>query len=231
MKYTVVFMDADDTIFDFHAAEYQALKSACELCKVDFDDETAHKYSIINDELWKSLERGEITRKQLHRMRFERLCGYIGLAADENIVMRLSTAYIDALGQQTIQLDDSFSVLKQLSKLCKIYIVTNGISQVQRSRFEKSGLKNFVDGIFISDEMGVSKPSKLFFERVLEETGTKDKSSVLVVGDSLTSDMQGGRNAEIDTCLFDPKNKIDMPNPLCDYKITRIKDLLELVDS
>lgn len=231
MKYTVVFMDADDTIFDFHVAEYQALKLACEGCKVDFNDEIAHKYSIINDELWKSLERGELTRKQLHRFRFERLCDYIGFSADENTVTQFSMAYVDALGQQIVQLDDSFSVLKQLIKLCRVYIVTNGLSQVQRSRFEKSGLKSCVNGIFISDEMGVSKPSKEFFDKVLEEAKIKERRSVLIVGDSLTSDMQGGRNAGIDTCLFDPKNRVNMPNPLCDYKITKLKDLLKLVDS
>ncbi len=228
-KYGTVLMDADDTIFDFHKSEYCALKQACEKCGVRFSDEIAKVYSSINDNLWKCLEQGEITRKELYYLRFERLCAAVGFSTENENVLKLNEGYVKALSQQIFPLDNAFEVLDTLSKHCAVYIITNGMARVQRPRFEKSGLNHYVNGIFISEEMNVSKPSKLFFEKVLQDIHVKNRKDVLVVGDSLTSDMQGGRNSGLDTCLFDPKNNIAMPNPLCDYKIRRLDEILNFV--
>lgn len=228
-KYRIVLMDADDTIFDFHRSEYCALKLACENCGTDFDDEIAMIYSRINDSLWKSLERGEITRKELHCLRFEKLCAAVGFSTEKKSVTALNEAYVQALSQQIFPLGNAFETLSVLSERCAVYIVTNGMARVQRPRFEKSGLNRCVNGIFISEEMNVSKPSAAFFEQVLQKIHAADKKDILVVGDSLTSDMQGGRNSGLDTCLFDFRNQIEMPHPLCDYKITRLDALLNYV--
>lgn len=228
-KYGIILIDADDTIFDFHKSEYCALKLACENCKANFSDETAEVYSQINDSLWKSLERGEITRKELHYLRFEKFCAAVGFSTEKENVLKLNENYVLALSQQIFPLGNAFEALDVLAKRCAIYIITNGMARVQRPRFEKSGLNRYVNGIFISEEMNVSKPSAVFFKQVLREIHVTDKGNVLVVGDSLTSDMQGGRNSGLDTCLFDFKNRIEMPHPLCDYKITRLDELLRFV--
>ena len=81
--------------------------------------------------------------------------------------------------------------------------------------------------MYISDALGVQKPDKAFFDIVLDDISEKDTSRILVVGDSLTSDMQGGRNAGLDTCLYDPRGRVTLPHELCDYRIERLIELAE----
>ena len=146
-------------------------------------------------------------------------------AGKSTLMKILYGAYSPDGGQ--ILIDGTEDALKALTDHYDIYVITNGLKAVQRGRFARTDITAYIKKIFISDEMNVQKPMKEFFDIVLSEIDERDKSKILVVGDSLTSDMQGGRNAGLDTCLFDPKDKVEMPDPLCDHKIHK---LIELID-
>ncbi len=226
MKYTTLLMDADDTIFDFPKCEYNALKHTLEAYGLDFDDRIYRAFSSINNALWKKFEIKKITRAQLRVERFReliKLC-FVDIYAEEN-TEKLADKYIEMLAEQAILIDGAAESLEKLSEMYSIHIITNGLKPVQRRRFSVSGIEKYISGLYISDEMGTQKPSKEFFDMVLADITEKDKKKILVVGDSLTSDMQGGRNSGLDTCIYDPKDKIVIPHPLCDYKIHSLDEL------
>ncbi len=222
--YTTLLMDIDDTIFDFPKCEYQALREALTAHGLAFTDEICETFSAVNAALWKKFEMNQITRSELRVRRFQQLIEQCFEGYDNAV--SLANQYVACLGEQVIYIDGAEEAVRRLHGVYAVYVITNGLKTVQRRRLEKSGLKDLTDGVFISDEMGVQKPMKAFFDRVLSEIAEKDPSRILVVGDSLTSDMQGGRNAGLDTCLYDPKHKVSLPHPLCDFRIERLAELL-----
>ena len=226
MKYTTLLIDADDTIFDFPKCEYNALKNTLESYGLVFSDKIHENFSEINTALWKKFEMNKITRSDLRVRRFSELVEKC-FEGFENAEL-LADKYVDMLSHEAIFIDGAEQALETLSRKYEIYIITNGLKKVQYSRFDISDIYRFIKGHFISDELGVQKPQKEFFDIVLERINEKDKSRILVVGDSLTSDMKGGRNAGLDTCLYDPHDKISMPNELCDYKIKALEDIMQL---
>ncbi len=228
MKYTTLLMDADDTVFDFPKCEYQALRSAMNGRGYPFDDEICSTFSRINAALWKKFEMNEITRAELRIRRFREMIGTCFSYIDDlqTVSRELADDYVRFLAQNAVYIKGAEEALEELVMHYDIYIITNGLKTVQRERLEISGLNRFVKKAYISDEMGVQKPDRKFFDMVLSDINEKDRTKVLVVGDSLTSDMQGGRNSGLDTCLYDPKGKVTMPHELCDYRITDLKELL-----
>ena len=224
MKYTTLLIDADDTIFDFPACEFRALEQTLRAFGMPFSQEVYDSFTAINSALWKKFEMNKITRSDLRVRRFTELVE--ACFSGDRRASKLADRYVQELGQQAIYIDGAKEAIEMLSRVYEIYIITNGLNTVQLSRLSLSGLGNLVRAAFISDAMGVQKPMKAYFDRVLSQVQEKDKSRILVVGDSLTSDMQGGRNAGLDTCLYDPKGKVTLPHPLCDYRIEDLKELL-----
>ncbi len=226
MNYTSVLMDADDTIFDFPKCEYTALKNTLNIHQLVFNDEVYHTFSKINSDLWKQLELKKITRYDLRIQRFQEL---IRKCFDgfENCDM-LADEYVNQLSRQAILIDGAASALEKISSCADLYIITNGLKVVQRGRLKRTDITRFIKKVYISDEIGINKPDKAFFDFVLSDIPEKDLSNIIVVGDSLSSDMQGGRNAGLTTCLYDPKDRVVMPHPLCDFKIKNLEELLSL---
>ncbi len=230
MKYTTLLMDADDTIFDFPKCEHEALKNALTDYGYEFTEEVNECFSRINAALWKKFEIGQITRAELRVRRFREMLEqcFSELGKGEEECEALAGQYVKRLGEQAVLIDGAREALEKLSKRFEIYIITNGLKPVQESRFAIAELWRYVRKEYISDAMGVQKPSAEYFRMVLDDIPEKDTKRILVVGDSLTSDMKGGRNAGLDTCIYDPKGKISLPHELCDYRIGNLVELLEL---
>ncbi len=226
--FTTILMDADDTIFDFPKCEYGALKNTLKHFGLDFNDDIYNKFSEINKALWKKFEMNQITRSQLRVRRFGELLESCFDKLNLNKAEILADQYVEELSKQEILIDGAYAAVEKISENCDIYIITNGLSSVQRGRFQRSPITKLIKKLYISDEMGVQKPHKEFFELVLNDISEKDTSKILVVGDSLTSDMQGGKNAGLLTCLYDPKHQVQMPHPLCDYQVSKLDEILDL---
>lgn len=230
-KYDYLLFDADNTLFDFTQAEYNALKKTAEYGSLDFSAELYSCYTTINDLQWKRFERKEITLDFLKTERFRLLLleyGYPDNRETADYASELHDKYMTDLMTQACLIDGAEELCHRLHGEYKLYLITNGISVIQRSRLSKSAISDCFDGLFISEEMGVSKPSGEYFDAVLEEIGDHDKTKYLVIGDSLTSDCDGAISYGLDICRYNPDSKPDDGRKLT-YNIKRLTDLYEII--
>lgn len=226
-KYPIVLVDADETVFDFKKAERCALKYALNTFGKDCSRENISLYSDINLKCWKMLEAGAITREQLQILRFKEWFEPMNIDLDP---AKFNEVYVSSLAKFGFLLDGAEEFLKKLSSVCDVYIVTNGLLVAQLGRFAHSPVKPYIKKIYISEALGYSKPQKEYFDYCFNDIGEKDKSKYIILGDSLTSDMQGGRNAGIATCHFLGKAKLT-GSDLCDYEISDYDSFFEILKS
>ena len=207
-KYDTVLFDADGTLLDFLRSEREAICGAVRRLGLELTDEQVLTYSQINDSLWKRLERGEIEKPRLFVHRFELFCQHYGFPIDPE---ELSSIYFEELAQKGYFLPGAEELCERLLGHVRMVIVTNGDQRVQKSRYAKCELSRFMEGHFISDEIGYEKPDVRFFEAVARALPNFSRERTLIVGDSLTSDMKGGIAFGIDTCWYNPHKK-DLPD-------------------
>lgn len=209
-KYTTILFDADETLLDFPAAEKASLMRVCEKFSICYSEDVRSTFSSINLALWKKLEKGLITRDLIKIRRFEQFAEVLGIAADPK---EMAVYYVESLTSFAFLLPGAEELCKTLSEKYDLYIVTNGITSVQKGRLAKSGLLPFFKGVFISEETGSQKPHKEFFDYVLANINEPDKNKVIIIGDSMSSDILGGINAGIDTCYFNPWGREETYTP------------------
>lgn len=223
MKYDIIMFDADDTLFDFSISQDNALHHTFSQFDLPtgFVDYEAD-YREISSVLWRELEQGLITTTELGVERFRRLFFKHNLAIDAH---KFSTAYLNNLGKESHLIEGAEELFTQLPA-CRLVIITNGFTAVQRSRIANSPIRNMFEHIITSEEAGYQKPDVAIFDYVFAKLQITDKSKVLIVGDSLTSDIQGGINYGIDTCWFNPNSE---ENKLAIKPTYVIRELMELV--
>lgn len=202
-KYEYLLIDADNTLFDFDRCERAAFNIALNECGIPSSDGIYEEYHLINDSLWKLLEKGGITREALKTERYRILFERHGITDGSHL--NVAGAYERALGRQVFEIPGSYELLKKLFGKVRTFVVTNGLTSVQSSRFSISRLTPFIEKVFISEAMGAAKPDPGFFDGVIDEIGDGDLSKYLVVGDSLSSDIDGAIRYGIDSCWFSPR--------------------------
>ena len=222
-------IDMDDTVLDFKKAEYVAIRKTLAEAGLDPTDTVCARYSEINDGYWKRLERKEVTRRQLQVGRFADLFAELGVVADGEAC---ADRYMENLAQGHDFMPGAEEALQALSKKYKLYLASNGNTDTQRSRIALAGIEKYFEAIFISGEVGVNKPDKGFFDHCFAKMEGFDPQKALIVGDSLSSDILGGKNAGISTCWVNPGHKVAPPELQPDYQIeslTQLEALLETI--
>lgn len=202
MKYTSLFLDLDNTLLDFYKAEAVAVKKVLKNYSLPYDDKAIKLYSEINRSYWERFERGEIPREAIFEGRFETLLATFERHGD---VAAIAKDYCANLAEGYFTVKGAEEILEYLkNRQYKLYATTNGLSFTQYNRIKHSGLEPYFDKVFISEDAGCQKPDKQYFEYVINNIPEKDKSRILIIGDSQSSDILGGKNAGIDTCWFNP---------------------------
>lgn len=226
MNYDIYLFDADDTLFDFGKAEESALIETFKQYKLNYSEEIRIRYKCINIELWELFEKQEIDKSVLQTQRFSTLFQEIGVSCD---IESFNENYIIELGRGSQLMDGAYDICKSLhNKGKELYVVTNGVSSIQKIRMESSSIKQFISGVFVSEDIGFQKPRKEFFDHVFSHIGEIDKRKILIIGDSLTSDIQGGINAGIDTCWFNPNKKENSIGIIPTYEIAELSEIYNL---
>ena len=224
----VVLWDIDGTLLNFAAAEKVAIRKCFEIHGMgECTDEMLAEYVEINHKYWKMLERGEMSKPEILVGRFAEFFRSQNL--DVSKAEAFNADYQVRLGDTVCFEDNGIEVINALQGKVHQYAVTNGTRIAQKRKIANSGLDKLLEKAFISDEIGVEKPMIGFFEAVWAEIGDYEKDEVLIVGDSLTSDMQGGVNAGILTCWYNPKGMPNTSGLLLDYEIRNLQEILDLV--
>lgn len=224
-RYKWIFLDADNTIFDYDRAEATALEQAFRHFGFAYSEDTRQTYREINGKVWDDFEKGKLDKATLQTTRFEKLLAARSVEADASA---FNAYYLGVFAESGCLIDGAEELCADLAKHCTLVLATNGISHVQHRRLENSGLLPYIGQIVVSEDTGFQKPQAGFFEFAFEVCGIRDKSAVLMVGDSLTSDIQGGVNAGIKTCWYNPAGK-NAGEPAPDYEIRRLSELREIV--
>ena len=225
----ILLWDVDGTLLDFHAAESAAIKSLFgEFSLGGCSEDMIRRYSQINELYWQRLERNEIIKPQVLVGRFEQFFQEIGVP--QALASEFNRQYQLRLGDTIIYRDNSISIVKKLRGKVSQYVVSNGTIIAQKKKLLLSGLGELMDGVFLSEEIGAEKPNRAFFDAVFDAIRPSSLSEVMMIGDSLTSDIQGGNNAGILTCWYNPDQK---PAPLgysIDYIIPDLHEVISLVE-
>lgn len=224
----VILWDIDGTLLNFQAAETYAIRA----CFAQFglgecSDEMLADYSTINRSYWQRLERGELTKPQVLEGRFLEFFSKYGI--DTGCAAAFNAQYQISLGDTFCFHDGGLETVQALRGKVRQYAVTNGTRIAQERKLKGSGLAELLDGVFISEILGVEKPGIGFFQQVWEQIGTYAPDEVMIVGDSLTSDIQGGNNAGILCCWFNPNGAPAPENLRIDYNIQTLSQVLDLI--
>ncbi len=222
-----VFLDVDDTLLDFHKAEHIAVARAFREVGVEPTQAVLDRYTQVNKEHWEMLERGELTRAQVLVRRFQALFDELGLDADAAMCQELYEEYL-CIGHYFI--DGAQELLEELRGKYRLFLASNGTARVQDARLKSSGIEAYAEGIFISERVGADKPSADFFRYCFRAIPDFDPTKAIMVGDSLTSDIRGGKNAGIKTCWFNPKALTGRKDIQPDYEIRSLVELKAVLE-
>lgn len=221
-----ILLDLDDTILDFHQAEKIALTKTLEHLGIEPEEKILARYSVLNLEQWRLLEQGKLTRKEVKERRYKLLFDEIGA----DCCAASATKYYESLlGVGHYFIDGAEELLETLVKRYRLYLATNGTMEVQKSRIKSAGIEKYFDGIFISQEIGFDKPDIEFFNYCFSKIMDFKKSETVIVGDSLTSDIKGGKSAGITTVWLNPKGLPYVFDIEPDHIITGLMDLTSLL--
>ena len=227
MNYEYLLFDADDTLFDFPKASSRAFEVMCQAHDIPYTPEVYRIYHEINLELWTAFDRGEVTKEFVTLERYVRFLKAVHLNRDPAACNR---DYLAALGEGVYPLPHAEAVCRELKdRGHRMYIITNAVASVQRSRLRGSVFAELFEAAFISEEAGAAKPSKDYFDYVRGRLPGLTDTNTLVIGDSLTTDIQGANNAGLPCCWINPGKKPRREGLRVDYEIADLRELLDIV--
>lgn len=228
-KRLILLIDADDTILDFNRSEYEAIIKLCKdyrLCE-GREKQFALDFKKTNRRMWDMFERGEITREQIFYTRFEELFEKYKIEGKD--VIEVGDAYRENVAESKCIIYGARAFLKKVYPYHDLYCITNGVTRTQKLRLKNTGLGRYFKKLYISQEIGLQKPSKEYFDYVLEDIGEYVREDTYIIGDSLSSDILGGKNSGIKTILFNRENKT-IKDIVLDYEVKNYRELEVLID-
>ena len=227
--YTTLLFDADNTLLDFDKDERQALIKVLTEYGVPVSEQNIQTYSKINQGLWKQLEKGEITKPELKKIRFRLFFDAIGFESEVD-AFEVNERYLSFLSEGGNLLEGAMELCQRLkNEGYEMHIVTNGIAETQKKRLTRSGIYDLFETVFVSEVIGHQKPKREFFDYVLDNIKQKDKSRMLVIGDSLSSDIKGAVDSGI-PCVWLNMNNTAAPEDMkIDYVINNISELYKIL--
>lgn len=221
MKYQWILFDADETLFSFHS--YLGLKSMLKRYGVEFNEQDYDAFQAVNQPLWVAYQNKEINAEALQRIRFESLAQKTG---QDPLV--LNRELMDEMAHVSQPLEGVREMLESLHGKVKMGIITNGFNALQQKRLENTKTSHFFYLLVVSETVGVAKPDRQIFDYAFSQMGEVERSKVLMVGDTLASDILGGNLAGIDTCWFNPKGLANETAIQPTYEIRSMAELIAL---
>lgn len=226
MKYKVVIFDLDNTLIDFDAMEDGSLKSSLKALDIPYTPEMIDHYKAINQKLWKGVEKKEYLKEEILSLRFKLLFDAYNIEA---CAEKMHHLFLDNMVDHLYMIDYAFDILDALKHKVVLVCLTNGVKKAQVMKFKKSGLDAYFDHVIISDEVGFHKPDIEIFKYMEKLIGDYKASEMIIIGDSLSSDIQGGLNYGIETVWFNKKGIEYEDHREFDYEIRSLSDLKDIL--
>ena len=199
-KYDFLLFDADNTLLDFDANEAVSIRKTLAHFGVEPTEDMVRLYSQVNRSFWQRYNQGELTQAQVLVQRFDAFFARLGRSCDARTVEGF---YREQLGRGNQVIPGAQELLAELKDAYCLIMVTNGVASTQYPRLRQSGIGQYFEYVFVSEEIGAHKPEKAFFDYVSAHVPGFERRRALIIGDSISSDIQGGINTGIDTCYFD----------------------------
>lgn len=221
-----ILLDIDNTLIDFYKSAFIAVKKAFSICKLEFKDSYFDILMTINDKLWIEIEKGKLDRDGLHKIRFNLLFKEIGIDFDGELVEK---EFLNQLFYTAVAVDGATHILEYLSKKYSLYAASNAIYLQQINRLSMLGMKKYFKKLFVSEKLGFQKPTKEFFDCCFLEMGSVLPSETVMIGDSLSADIDGGIKYGLSTIWFNPNKKPIKDNIIPDYCINSLLELKNIL--
>jgi len=225
-----ILWDIDGTLLDFVYSEKHALKKTFSLFGYELSDEDIAVYSRINDSYWTGFDKGEVTKQGIYEGRLRDFFDYLKVPEEKRpAVAQINDVYQNALGEEFRFFDGAYETVSEFKGHYRQYIVTNGSATAQNQKISGSGLDKIMDGVFISELMGLQKPNVEYFDKCFEQIGSINKNETVIIGDSLTSDIRGGKNADIRTIWYNPSLKMNTTDIVPDFQVDSLRQIKDVI--
>lgn len=226
MKPTML-IDFDDTLVDFIDAEIQAFYTIAQDYLNEATESDLQTFMQVNQAHWEAFQRGELNKEEVLNQRFRNFFARYDIEVDGP---KVDHEYRTSLSKATVKyMPHVLTTLDILKNHYDLYIVTNGVRITQLRRLKQTPFETIFKGIFISEDTGSQKPMPEFFDYVFNHIGNERRQDAIIVGDSLTSDIQGGINAGIRTCWYNGRDKVNDSGIQPDYTIHSFEQLVHLM--
>ncbi|MBR4287303.1 MAG: YjjG family noncanonical pyrimidine nucleotidase [Clostridia bacterium] len=226
MKKKILLIDLDNTLIDFNECARHSIINAFGELGFEYTPRVFDTFICENVRIWKRLEKGEITKAQLRADRWNIILGKLGIDFDGTI---LEEMFENGVARYACAVEGAYDLLEYLKGKYKLYIVSNGFRFVQESRLKIGDFEKYFDGLFVSEDIGIPKPAKEFFDYCFERLGNPPKGDTLLIGDSLSADIIGGINYGIDTIWFN-KNGDPLPEDIKPtYIVNKLEEIMEIL--
>lgn len=221
----VVFIDADDTLLDFKACAKRSLEEACQAFSLTLPDNTLSVFFEINDELWRALERKELTFDELHEVRWKKIFAVLGVDFDGPT---FESVFWKRLREIAVAMDGAKELLSYLKEKYLVCVASNAPVGQQNRKLTEIGLIDYVDYFFVSGDIGHAKPTKEFFDGCFARLDGVTKEDVVMIGDSLTADINGAKSYGLSAIWFNHRREEEKNSPadFIVYKLAEIKNIL-----
>lgn len=221
----VVFIDIDDTLLDFTKCANDAIKSACNKFGVPYTTTLVDTFHPINLDLWHRLEKKEVTKEKLFDTRFQIVFDKLGIKADG---IAFETAFRENFHESAILVDGARDLLEYLRAKYKVYVASNASMHQQTNRMKRAELDGYIDGYFVSEEIGFPKPQKEFFDACFKALPDVKPQDVVMIGDSLSADIKGACEYGLKTIWYNHRNE-PTTDVKCDYIVSRLSEVKNIL--
>lgn len=216
-----VFIDIDNTLLDFNKCALWSMQKAFNDYGLSFENSMFDTFNMINNRLWLRIEKGELTKEELYACRWNMIFALIGIDVDG---VEFENAFYSYLTESAEPVDGALDLLKYLHGKYLVCAASNASYAQQIKRLNNAGMAEYLDRIFISEQIGFSKPQKEFFERCFEKISPIVPSETVMIGDSLTADIEGGASFGMKTCRYN-HNLTNESSDLPDFTVCSLSEI------
>lgn len=222
----IILLDLDNTLIDFNECARHSIIAAFKEMSLPYTDKVFETFICENVKIWKRLEKGEITKAELRANRWNIILEKLGIEFDGTVIEEL---FEQGVANGAYAVEGAYDLLDYLYPEYNLYIVSNGFRFVQENRLKIGDFRKYFKDIFLSEDIGIQKPAKEFFDYCFKKLGNPPKESVMLIGDSLSADITGGINYGIDTIWFNKNGDTSPESIKPTYTVNSLNDIKNIL--